>query len=99
LFYLFIELKFLSAIKCFGTKKLKLTQPFAEILHEAEELWERQSSETSSEVGSASTGSSDIGDMTPPRKPAHQHHHRIPPKVCVDMMKIFLKRKILSHTI
>ena len=67
---------------CSGTKFLKITEPFAEILHEAEELWERQSSETSSEVGSASTGSSDIGDMTPPRKPAHQH--RIPPKVCVS---------------
>lgn len=54
--------------------------PIAEILHEAEELWERQSNETSSEAGSASTGTSDLGDMTPPRKPVHQH--RGPPKVC-----------------
>ena len=73
---------------------IKITQPLTEILHEAEELWERQSSETSSEVGSASTGSSDIGDvmtravmtrtlMTPPRKPAHQL--RVPPKVSTQI--------------
>lgn len=64
---------FLAIITMFLLLRMECT----EILHEAEELWERQSSE----VGSASTGSSDIGDMTPPRKPAHQHHHRIPPKV------------------
>lgn len=60
---------FLAIITMFLLLRMECT----EILHEAEELWERHSSETSSEVGSASTGSSDIGDMTPPRKPVHQH--------------------------
>ena len=35
---------------------------FSEILHEAEELWNRQGSDTSSEAGSSSTGGSDISD-------------------------------------
>jgi hypothetical protein len=35
-------------------------QFFPEILHEAEELWIRQGSDTSSEAGSSSTGGSEI---------------------------------------
>jgi len=65
---------FLAIITMFLLLRMECT----EILHEAEELWERQSSETSSEAGSASTGSSDLGDMTPPRKPVHIH--RLAPK-------------------
>ena len=43
---------------------------FSEILHEAEELWIRQGSDTSSEAGSSTTGGSDISDT------ASQRSHR-----------------------
>ena len=40
---------------------------FTEILHEAEELWIRQGSDTASEAGSSSTGGSDISETVSQR--------------------------------
>merc|ERR1712193_547781 len=44
------------------TMFLLLRMECTEILHEAEELWNRQGSDTSSEAGSSTTGSSDMSD-------------------------------------
>merc|ERR1719238_961904 len=49
---------FLAIITMFLLLRMECT----EILHEAEELWNRQGSDTSSEAGSSSTGGSDISD-------------------------------------
>merc|ERR1711993_161128 len=49
---------FLAIITMFLLLRMECT----EILHEAEELWIRQGSDTSSEAGSSSTGGSDISD-------------------------------------
>merc|ERR1711997_1247859 len=49
---------FLAIITMFLLLRMECT----EILHKAEELWNRQGSDTSSEAGSSSTGGSDISD-------------------------------------
>lgn len=49
---------FLAIITMFLLLRMECT----EILHEAEELWQRQGSDTSSEAGSSSTGHTDISD-------------------------------------
>merc|ERR1719238_889239 len=57
---------FLAIITMFLLLRMECT----EILHEAEELWIRQGSDTSSEAGSSTTGGSDISDT------ASQRSHR-----------------------
>jgi len=49
------------------TMFLLLRMECTEILHEAEELWNRQGSDTSSEAGSSTTGSSDMSDTVSQR--------------------------------
>merc|ERR1719361_2824225 len=54
---------FLAIITMFLLLRMECT----EILHEAEELWIRQGSDTSSEAGSSTTGSSDMSDTVSQR--------------------------------
>jgi len=71
---------FLAIVTMFMLLRMECT----EILHEAEELWERQSNETCSEAGSASTGTSELGDIPPVRNVVHQHRGSpqvIPPTI------------------
>lgn len=56
---------FLAIITMFLLLRMECT----EILHEAEELWIRQGSDTSSEAGSSTTGGSDISDTA-----SHRSH-------------------------
>lgn len=57
---------FLAIITMFLLLRMECT----EILHEAEELWIRQGSDTASEAGSSSTGGSDISEAI-----SHRSHH------------------------
>lgn len=75
-----------------GTSSKSYELCFAEILHEAEELWIRQGSDTSSEAGSSSTGGSDISDAI-----SHRSHRSTSSASAAALAAALAKQNNLQH--